>query len=386
MLSRMKTIATRVKTPWAVLLSRGVKPVLKRQAPSFQSFQVASYSTTHSLQFSERPHNKVVASAEEALQGVNLEGVTVAVGGFGLGGNPETLIHALAEAQGASNMTIASLTGGVDGFGIGQLLESGKVRRLISSYVGENKHLENEFFGGRLEIELTPQGTIAERLRAAGTGIPAFYTPTGAGTIYAHGGIPVRYKPDGSGEAELVSEPRETRVFDGIEYVMEHALKADISIVKAAVADTRGNLIFAGTAQNANPDCAMAGKLCIAEAEKIVEAGELDPSAVNLPGVYVDKVILATRNEKRIERLRLAEKGGEPATATGGRGRIMRRAAKEFKDGYYVNLGIGIPTLASNYIPENVKIDLQAENGLLGIGPCECGSEESLLISACLTF
>lgn len=223
---------------------------------------------------------------------------------------------------------------------------------------------------------MTPQGTLAERLNAAGAGIPAFYTPTGAGTIYAKGGIPIQYKTDGSHEIEVASEPRETRVFDGIEYVMERSLPADVSLVKAAVADTRGNLIFRGTAQNANPDCAMAGKVCIAEAEEIVEAGQINPNEVNLPGVFVHKVIKAVDNEKRIERLKVGneQSGG---VVKGGRGRIMRRAAKEFKNGAYVNLGIGMPTLASNYIPDTVKIELQAENGLMGIGPYPGTEEEA---------
>jgi 3-oxoacid CoA-transferase len=339
-----------------------------------------SNTTTRTLSrtrtFSTRPLSKVVGSAKEALEGIDLKGATVAVGGFGLGGNPETLLDEISKNETASDLTVASLTGGVDGFGIGKLLEAGKVKRLISSYVGENKFLEQQFFAGKLEVELTPQGTLAERMNAAGSGIPAFYSPTGAGTIYAKGGIPILYKTDGSGEIQVASEPRETRIFDGVEYVMEYALKADVSIVKAAIADTRGNLVFRGTARNANPDCAMAGKICLAEAEKIVEAGELDPDEIHLPGVFVHKVMLATSNEKRIERLRLQDtekKGGVKA----GRARVMRRAAKEFKNGMYVNLGIGMPAMASNYIPEGVKIELQAENGLMGIGPYPASEAEA---------
>lgn len=345
--------------------------------------------------------SKVVSSAREALASLpSLRGATIAVGGFGLSGNPETLLHELARTPHATDLTIVSLTGGTDQHGIGVLLQASaalpqttattttaatatagprKVKRLVSSYVGENKLLETEFFQGRLQVELVPQGTLAQRLQAAGAGMPAFFTPTGAGTIYAKGGIPLQYSTDGKHTIVLASEPKETRVFDGIEYVMEHALRADVSLVKAATADTRGNLRFRGTARNANPDCAMAGKLCIAEAEEIVPAGAMDPNDVHLPGVFVHKVILATDNDKHIERLRLQNgtNGAKNGTSDGGRGRMIRRAAKEFQDGAYVNLGIGIPTLASNYVPQGVKIELQAENGLMGIGPYPASAAEA---------
>ena len=315
-------------------------------------------------------NSKVLSSVQEALSKVpSLENVTVCIGGFGLGGNPESFLSALSEHDGTSNLTVASLTAGIDGFGLGKLIEGGKVKRIISSYVGENAELEKRYFNGSLQVELTPQGTLAQRMQAAGAGIPAFFTRTGAGTIYATGGIPIQYTSDGSGDVLVESTPKVTQEFDGLEYVMELALKADVAFVKAWKADTRGNLVFRGTAQNSNPDAAMSGKICLVEAEEIVEAGALHPNEIHLPGVYVDHVILATENEKHVERLRLASTGGRNGVVKGGRGRIMRRAAKEFKDGMYVNLGIGLPTMASNYIPEGVKIELQAENGLMGIGP-----------------
>ena len=341
-----------------------------------------SFSTTSATTTTTTPHHhsKVVNSAKEALAKVpSLKGITIAVGGFGLGGKPETLLDELCKNDSASDLTVATLTGGVPGHGLGKLIEDGKVKRLISSYVGENPILERAFFSGTLEVELTPQGTLAQRLFSAGAGIPAFYTPTGAGTIYAKGGIPVVYDTDGSRRVAVSSAAKETRVFgnsnnngndeDGIEYVLEYALPADVALVKAYKADTRGNLVFRGTARNANPDAAMAAKITIAEVEHIVEAGELDPNEVHLPGIYVHMVIAANVNEKHIERLRVGDSSKGGGVVKGGRGRIMRRTAKEFKDGMYVNLGIGMPTMASNYIPEGVKIELQAENGLLGIGP-----------------
>jgi 3-oxoacid CoA-transferase len=295
--------------------------------------------------FSFRCISKLVGSAQEALADLDLHGATVAVGGFGLGGNPETLLQELAKAPRASKLTVASLTGGVDGKGIGLLLEANnKVKRLISSYVGENKFLEQAYFDGQLEIELTPQGTIAARLHAAGAGMPAFYTPTGAGTIYANGGIPIKYKQGNTGEIDILSEPRETRVFDGTEYVLEHALKTDLALVKAYKADTEGNLVFRGTSRNANPECAMSGKMCIVEAEHIVEPGVLHPDEIHLPGIYVNRVIPAAINNKSIERMRLQDPNNKQGVIKGGRGRIMRRAAKEFRNGMYCNLGIGKST------------------------------------------
>ena len=223
---------------------------------------------------------KVYPSAAEALKGVVKDGQLMAVGGFGLCGIPEALILALRES-GVQNLTVISNNAGVDGFGLGQLLESRQIKKMISSYVGENKEFERQYLAGELQLEFTPQGTLAEKLRAGGAGIPAFFTRTGVGT--------------------LVAEGKETREFDGHVYVMERALVPEVSLVKAWKADESGNLIFRRTARNFNPAVAMAGKVTIVEVEEIVPTGTFDPDAVHLPGIYVHRIVLNAHPEKRIE-------------------------------------------------------------------------------------
>jgi len=230
--------------------------------------------------------NKVYSSAKDALQDIVQDGQTLAVGGFGLCGIPESLITALKQT-GVKNLTCISNNAGVDGFGLGLLLESKQIKKMIASYVGENKEFERQFLSGELEVELTPQGTLAEKLRAGGAGIPAFFTATGVGT--------------------LIAEGKEERQFNGKPYILENSLTADIALVKAYKADTAGNLIFRKTAQNFNPVCAMAGKVCIVEVEKIVEIGALDPDQIHLPGIYVNRIVLNANPEKRIEQLTLKE-------------------------------------------------------------------------------
>ena len=230
--------------------------------------------------------NKVYSSAKDALQDVVQDGQTLAVGGFGLCGIPESLIAALKQT-GVKNLTCISNNAGVDGFGLGLLLESKQIKKMIASYVGENKKFERQFLSGELEVELTPQGTLAEKLRAGGAGIPAFFTATGVGT--------------------LIAEGKEEREFNGKPYILENSLTADIALVKAYKADTAGNLIFRKTAQNFNPVCAMAGKVCIVEVEEIVEIGALDPDQIHLPGIYVNRIVLNANPEKRIEQLTLKE-------------------------------------------------------------------------------
>ncbi len=230
--------------------------------------------------------NKLYPSAAAALADVVADGQLMAVGGFGLCGIPEALIAALRDS-GAKDLTVISNNAGVDGFGLGQLLETRQIKRMISSYVGENKEFERQYLAGELELEFTPQGTLAEKLRAGGAGIPAFFTRTGVGTIVADG--------------------KELREFDGQTYVMERSLQPDISLVKAWKADKSGNLVFRRTARNFNPAVAMAGKLTVVEVEHLVEVGEIDPDAVHLPGIYVHRIVVNAHPEKRIEKRTLTE-------------------------------------------------------------------------------
>jgi 3-oxoacid CoA-transferase len=337
--------------------------------------------------------SKVVASVDEALKGIE-SGQTLLVGGFGLCGIPESLIGGLSElgASKVRDLTVVSNNAGVDGFGLGLLLERGQIRKMVSSYVGENKLFEELYLSGKLAVELVPQGNLAERIRAGGAGIPAFYTATGVGTILANGEFPVKFADDGSGRAEESTVAREVRSFDGRDYVLEPAIRGDYSLVKAWKADTRGNLVFRGTAANFNTPMAAAGRVCIAEVEEIVEPGDIDPAQVHVSGIYVHRVVKATQLEKRIEKRTVRRDDGADASQKGEqqvsegqlrRERIARRAALEFSDGMYCNLGIGIPTLASNYVPDGVRIELQSENGLLGMGPFPvAGSEDADWINA----
>ncbi len=224
--------------------------------------------------------SKVFQSASAALADIVSDGTTLGVGGFGLCGIPEALIAAVRDS-GVRNLTCISNNAGVDGFGLGLLLATRQVRKMIASYVGENKEFERQYLAGELELEFTPQGTLAERLRAGGAGIPAFFTKTGVGTIVAEG--------------------KDTRDFDGQTYVMERALIPDVSLVKAWKADQAGNLVFRRTARNFNPNVAMAGKITVAEVEEIVENGAIDPDAIHLPGIYVHRLVLNATPEKRIE-------------------------------------------------------------------------------------
>ncbi|WP_428339869.1 CoA transferase subunit A [Mycobacterium sp.] len=242
--------------------------------------------------------SKVLDAAADAVADIG-HGASLAVGGFGLCGIPDVLIGAIV-ATGSADLEIISNNCGVDGWGLGLLLSAGRIRRIVASYVGENKEFARQYLYGELEVELTPQGTLAERLRAGGAGIPAFFTPAGAGSLVSEGGLPLRYNTDGS--VALASEPKETRMFGERPHVLETALRADFALVHAALGDTDGNLVFNKTAMNFNPLVAMAGRITIAQVEHLVEPGEIEPGQVHLPGIFVQRIVCTGAQEKRIEK------------------------------------------------------------------------------------
>uniref|UniRef100_A0A6P7GZR2 Succinyl-CoA:3-ketoacid-coenzyme A transferase n=1 Tax=Diabrotica virgifera virgifera TaxID=50390 RepID=A0A6P7GZR2_DIAVI len=317
------------------------------------------------------PNRRKIFSIDEAVKDIK-SGSKLLVGGFGLCGIPENLIAALLQHE-AKDLTVVSNNAGVDKFGLGLLLKQKKVKRMISSYVGENAEFERQFLRGELEVELTPQGTLAERIRAGGAGIPAFFTPTAYGTLVHEGGAPIKYGKEG--KIEIASKPRESQTFGGRSYILEEAITGDFALIKAWKADPAGNLLFRKTARNFNPTMAQAAKTTIVEVEEIVELGEIKPDDVHLPGIFVDRIILGEKYEKRIEKVTVRKTQSSTESvikknpAAINRERIARRAALEFKNGMYVNLGIGMPMLTSNYIPENIEVYLQSENGVLGLGP-----------------
>jgi 3-oxoacid CoA-transferase subunit A len=254
--------------------------------------------------------DKVLASAAEAVADVP-DGASLAVGGFGLCGVPEALIEALLEA-GVTDLETVSNNCGVDQWGLGMLLSAKRIRRTTGSYVGENKEFERQFLSGELEVELVPQGTLAERLRAGGAGIPAFFTPAGVGTQVAEGGLPLRY--DGSGGIALASPAKEVREFDGVPYVLERAIRTDFALVHARYGDRHGNLVYEKSAQNFNPLAAAAGRITIAEVEQLLEPGQLDPMDVHTPGIFVQRVVHVPGAEKRVEK-RTVREGQQRADA-----------------------------------------------------------------------
>ncbi|PSN64760.1 3-oxoacid CoA-transferase [Corynespora cassiicola Philippines] len=341
-----------------------------------------SFSTT----YRRNEINKIFSSPEAAIADMKSDS-TLLCGGFGLSGVPDTLINQVKATPHITGLTAVSNNAGVVGGGLGLLLESKQVKKMIASYVGENKVLEQMYLTGELELELTPQGTLAERCRAGGAGIPAFYTPAAFGTVVQTGELALRHNADGS--VAQYSTPRDVKVFSGKSYVMEEAIRGDYAFVKAYKADRLGNVQFRFSAQNFNGAMARNAKVTIVEAEHIVEVGELPPNAIHVPGIYVDRVIQSTA-PKNIEKVVNAKDPQAAATSALGSGdaaskreRIVRRAAKEFKNGMYANLGIGMPMLAPSFVDASVEVQLQSENGILGLGPYpKAGEEDPDLINA----
>ena len=337
---------------------------------------------------SRRPEiNKVYPSAAKAIEDMKSNS-TLLCGGFGLSGVANTLIDEVLNKKDLGGLTAVSNNAGTDTSGLGKLLKSGQVTKMIASYIGENKTLESMYLTGKVELELTPQGTLAERCAAGGKGIPAFYTPAAFGTVVQTGELPLRNNPDGT--PAQYSYPKDVKVFNGKSYLLEESIQGDYAFVKAYRADKLGNCQFRLAANNFNGPMGRNAKMTIVEAEHIVEPGEIAPESVHLPGIYVKRVIQST-SPKDIEKYTFRKEDGEEDTksALGAgetankRERIVRRAAKEFKNGMYANLGIGMPMLAPSFVGPEVEVQLQSENGLLGLGPYpRKGEEDADLINA----
>ncbi|KAM3508204.1 hypothetical protein MY10362_001337 [Beauveria mimosiformis] len=331
--------------------------------------------------------NKVLPSAAEAIKDMK-PNATLLCGGFGLCGVPDTLIDEVHKKPEIVGLTAVSNNAGTDNSGLGKLLKTKQVKKMVASYIGENKTFETMYLTGEVELELTPQGTLAERCAAGGKGIPAFYTPAAFGTVVQTGDLPLKNKADGT--PDEYSYPKDVKVFNGKSYLLEHSIAGDYAFVKAYKADKLGNCQFRLAANNFNGAMGRNAKITIVEAEHIVEPGEIPPEAVHLPGIYVKRVIQST-SPKNIEKYTFSKNDNDPdakaALGTGEtaakRERIVRRAAKEFKNGMYANLGIGMPMLAPGFVGPEVEVQLQSENGILGLGPYpQKGSEDADLINA----
>ncbi|KAK4111669.1 3-oxoacid CoA-transferase [Canariomyces notabilis] len=406
---------------------RRTAPVLRRQSCVRQSVGVSSASRTlrvstqfwlevpGSRSFSSsrnwrsastpevnRGRSKLWESADDAVADIK-SGSVLLSSGFGLCGVASTLIAALRRRgpESLHSLTAVSNNAGAEGRGgLALLTENGQVDRMIMSYLGSNKILERQYLTGKIAVELCPQGTLAERIRAAGSGIPAFFTPTGGHTLVQDGAIPARF--DANGNVVEYGKPRETRIFNGKPFLMETALPGDVAILRAWKVDKAGNCVFRYTAKSFAPLMAKAAKLSIVEAENIVEVGEIDPNDVDLPGIFIDRIVPATEAPLvEILKTRSAEKGDGSKSTKGDaqlrRDRIAKRAAKELKDGFYVNLGVGIPTLAPSFLPPGQHVWIQSENGILGMGDyplpdqvdpdiINAGKETTTLIPGASTF
>ncbi|KAH9869919.1 hypothetical protein J1614_006840 [Plenodomus biglobosus] len=321
----------------------------------------------------DRAKSKLFKDADEAVADIQ-PGSTILSAGFGLCGVAETLIQAMQKrgAKSLHSLTAVSNNAGIEDVGgLALLTKNGQVEKLIISFLGNNKALEKQYLSGGIEIELCPQGTLAERIRAGGAGIPAFYTPTAVDTLVAEGKVPAKFNSEG--KIIGYGKKREVREFGGKRYLMEEALTGDVAIVRAAKADEAGNCVFRYTTKAFGPIMAKAARLTIVEAEEIVPVGTFDANDIDLPGIFVDRIVPATAPKNvEIKKLRKEESASSSTSSTdkiSSRERIARRAAKELKHGYYCNLGVGIPTLSASFVPPSTKVWLQSENGILGMGP-----------------
>ncbi|KAF9884119.1 hypothetical protein FE257_002291 [Aspergillus nanangensis] len=373
-LSRRATAVARPRLQLAAYHRTTTRPQFKLQKIGLTSYSTAAPEQPTRAPVVNRAASKLFKNADEAVADLQ-SGSTILSSGFGLCGVAETLISAI-HRRGVENLhtlTAVSNNAGAPGKGgLSTLTRAGQVDRLILSFLGNNKALEKKYLTGNIAIELCPQGTLAERIRAGGAGIPAFFTPTGAHTLLQQGDIPVRVNE--SGKVLERGKSRETRVFNGKTYLMETALTGDVAIIRAWKADAAGNCVFRYTTKAFGPIMAKAATLTIVEAENIVPVGSIDPNDVDLPGIFVDRIVPAT-DDKNIELMKLRSTEDDSAVkseqspALIQRNTIAKRAAKELKQGYYVNLGVGIPTLAPSFLPEDVKVWVQSENGILGMGP-----------------
>lgn len=321
---------------------------------------------------------KIYATSLEAVQDINT-GCSIAIGGYGYSGVPENLIRAVKD-YGNYDFSVYSMSCGAPGYGIDVLLETKQLKRVITSYLGSSREIEQQYYQGEIELKLVPEGNLVERIRSGGAGIPGFWTRTGAGTWVEDGGFPIKYKPRGRG-VQIIAEGKEKRIFDGHEHILEEAITTDYAFIKAWKGDTNGNLIYKHAAINFNPEMAMCAKTTIAEVEEIVPAGELDPDEIQTPGIFVQRMVKGERYEKHFEHVYSSPDGKDPRQSfdqLDDRVKIVKRAIKELKTGMYVNLGLGIPSLITEYTPTDLKINIHSVSGILGIGPYPKVGEEDV--------